>query len=80
MNKKQLVTVWVGVALIIILVCFRMYHIFWRLNETNPCRIDPKLLWRYLLFSWDLPLVVAALAVALTCTFADKKPKDEQKQ
>jgi hypothetical protein len=80
MNKKQLVTVWVGVALISILVCYRMYRLYWMLYERSLRDPGFEVPWSSLLYGWDLPFLVAALTVGLTCTFADKKPKDEQKQ
>jgi hypothetical protein len=80
MNKKQLVTVWVGMAVITFFVCYRMYNLCWKIVEWDLVHMDYEVIHDYLLYSWDLPLFIAALAVALTCTFADKKPKDEQKQ
>ena len=72
MNKKQLVTVWVGTALIIIFVFWELCEYCSMLLETG---MSPKKIWTTLFATGASPVIVAALAVALTCTFADKKPK-----
>ena len=73
MNKKQLVTVWVGTALIIIFIFWEMYEYCSMLLETD---MSPKQILTTLFATGQSPVIVATLAVALTCTFADKKPKD----
>ncbi|MHC4259001.1 MAG: hypothetical protein ACYSTF_01115 [Planctomycetota bacterium] len=72
MNKKQLVTVWVGAALIIILTYWQGYEFCRGFAKQH---VSPREAW--IIATGPLPLVVAVLAVALTCTFADKKPKNE---
>jgi hypothetical protein len=79
MNKKQLVTVWVGVALMIFFIFLRLYIMdFWYAQPSGLPTLSA--LWSGLLVSNNIPLIIGALTAGLTCTYANKKPKDEQKQ
>lgn len=76
MNKKQLVTVWAGAAVIIFFVCCQLYEACRQITVMTNTWDERAPMLRYLLmYGWRIPLIVAVLAVALTCTFKDKKPK-----
>jgi hypothetical protein len=76
MNKKQLVTIWICIAIIVLLILAEIYLIFTVYPSIHPNFLKPLVL----LVSGRLVIIVAAVIVGLTCTFAgkkDKKPKDE---
>ena len=69
MNKKQLVTLWVGIALIILLILCQ--------SETTQLAFTPGHFLRVIdiLVGYEGIVVVALLTIGLICTFADKKEK-----
>ena len=74
MNRKQLVTVWAGTALIILLFFFRLVFLY---TDWEPFGDSGYII--VLLMGEDVWLVIALVTFALISTFADKGkgPKGE---
>ncbi|MHC4658364.1 MAG: hypothetical protein ACYS83_04200 [Planctomycetota bacterium] len=76
MNKKQLTVMWMGIAIIVLLILFQS-GVFAFIYA--PGRVLEGIL--VLMISWRIVVIVAALTIGLICTFASKKgkkPNDEE--
>jgi len=72
MNDKQLGTMWTGILAI---VCFSLFVA----DEFRWGRVSVGRALSGLVLFQVVVTIVAAITVGLTCTFADRKPKYEQK-